>query len=617
MREVKKHTPVNSLKQSQSSSIKVTTAVALTADVLAVSKMKLLPDMTPDQSSDVNVSTGLRDFTCEQYLLSLKRLNKAITHHPKSITPRFVRGLCHEKLCEYELALKDFTVCCELGTEKQQHECALAYFNRGVLNIRLEKFDLAMDCFTAAISLYDMDPDFHSNRALLYRRKGDFQRSQDEYQSVRRLTYQNNNNNSNGGNKSDSTRLSIGKVHSKSPPFNGTDNGINKISDENEAKTIFFGQLHTALICPAKDRTPSQIDILVKETKMMEAFVHFDTDQQKTLWKHLEYKKLSSNVRIFEQGDSSDGYYVIWSGAVSARVLKEGTTHQTNSVTTTTPSRTIQRHSDTTTNVKVNDNVAKAHLAMMDGAEVVVNVMKSGETLGEAVLQGDVRKASCVTEQPTELLCIQKEHFDLIFRAFLERVQEEKMNFLSQLQCFRNLTPDRLNFLANFAREHKFNAGETIIRQDSPADGVYFLKSGLVSVNRRLRFCDSMRNVALTSSSSSSGNQTPKHEQHMSDVNVCVTRLSSGDIFGEASVSRMDGEKKLFPSSVVSETKVVCYRLDKVHIDDSNCGRDGSTIATLISMMAIKCPSNEILYQAHLNKKRNIANRKRIMKSNI
>jgi len=56
---------------------------------------------------------------------------------------------------------------------------------------------------------------------------------------------------------------------------------------------------------------------------MMIAFSHLEPGQLRELWKHFVYKKYTSDVRIFEQGDDADVFYVIYSGSVSARIPKQ------------------------------------------------------------------------------------------------------------------------------------------------------------------------------------------------------------------------------------------------------------------------------------------------------
>lgn len=47
---------------------------------------------------------------------------------------------------------------------------------------------------------------------------------------------------------------------------------------------------------------------------------------------------------------------------------------------------------------------------------------------------------------------------------------------------------------------------------------------------------------------------------------ICVSKLSSGDIFGEATILS-ESELTVFPTSIVSETLSICFRLDKVQLE--------------------------------------------------
>ncbi len=60
--------------------------------------------------------------------------------------------------------------------------------------------------------------------------------------------------------------------------------------------------------------------------------------------------------------------------------------------------------------------------------EITINIMKAGEAI---MLEDGVRKASCVTEEPSEILFLKKEHFHQTFHVFLQKSHDEKVEFLS------------------------------------------------------------------------------------------------------------------------------------------------------------------------------------------
>ena len=203
--------------------------------------------------------------------------------------------------------------------------------------------------------------------------------------------------------------------------------------------------------------------------------------------------------------------------------------------------------------------------------------MTAGETLGEAVLSdGGKRKASCVTEEPTEMLVLKKYHFDLTFKKFLERGHEEKVDFLARVECFASWSRERLSNMANYCRERKYRAGEVVICQGNSADSIFFIKSGLVSILRTLRVDVANRPIIC---------------------DVCVARVCARDVFGETTV--LDSEKMgVFPSSAVCETHTVCFRLDKVQIIDGDW--DKKTLLDLKGI-AVVYPEDSILLQAHVD----------------
>ena len=156
------------------------------------------------------------------------------------------------------------------------------------------------------------------------------------------------------------------------------------------------------------------------------------------------------------------------------------------------------------------------------------------------------------------------------------------------MQCFRSFDKAKIQKMADFIREHEFDADETIIRQQNSSDSMYIIKSGLISILR-----------------------VPESDEQERIDQICLTKLSSGDIFGESTAIEDQGLGGLFPYSAVCETKAVCYRLDKNQID--RCGWDPNT-KRLLYIMAVKYPGDAILVQAFKNRKRSIQIRKKVRK---
>ncbi len=427
-----------------------------------------LRDMNPSQTVDVNISMALTDYSRSMYQAAIHRLTRTLLkHHRNAFIPHFIRGICHYHMNEYDLAKHDFSACCctiKDGSERQEYDRALAFFNRSVVWMKMNDASKAMEDVNKAIEIYPFEKAFFCNRAILYRRRGKFEAAQYDYKAIRRLESEEMKELDNcvvrksaGGKElvlSPTKKKKKGDIHLLPPRrhalannCSGSGSGQSSLGRIRKTligrrtiqgnkspsakrprslldmKTSAYGQVHSALTCQPQRRTRAQLDVLVKESRMMSAFAHLDIKQLTTLWKYLEYQSFPSNTRLFNEGDVAEEYMLVWSGSVSARVRKRNT---------------FMKHSD---------NVASA-LAME--REFTINTMEAGETLDEAImLEGEIRKASCVTEEPSEILVLKKEHFHQTFHIFLQKAHDEKVDFLSSfnfLSGWSSKYHDQLSF---------------------------------------------------------------------------------------------------------------------------------------------------------------------------
>ncbi len=327
----------------------------IVTDILSTDIMSL-PNMSPAQTCDVNISMALTYLSRSMFESAIVRLNESIRRHPYSFLPNFIRGICHYRLSNFLKAKIDFTVCCNCfhkatasttnydRMQRKDYDKALAFFNRSLVWMKMNNTEKAMNDINQAIEIYGKEKLFFSNRALLFRKKGNFEAAQYDYRTMRRMEadektkiemdentiplkrnltqittkVRNNLLNEQGGqNRGIVRRKTIIRRHAltgnKSP-------GSKRARSELDLKTNLYGQVYSALTCPPHKRTKTQLDVLVKESRMMSAFSHLDGVQLKTLWQFLEYRSVPSNTRLFEEGDVAEDYMLLWSGSVSARV---------------------------------------------------------------------------------------------------------------------------------------------------------------------------------------------------------------------------------------------------------------------------------------------------------
>ncbi len=155
------------------------------------------------------------------------------------------------------------------------------------------------------------------------------------------------------------------------------------------------------------------------------------------------------------------------------------------------------------------------------GAPVVLAHLGEGDFFGErALLSGAPRSATVVAEEPSELLVIRAEVLRSLagrhphLAASLRRFCRQRLlaNALAVSPIFRPLgRQDRAAVMARF-RERVVRPGEVVIREGTPADGLYVVLEGVLDV--------SVRGVG---------------------TDRLVGQLREGDLFGETSCLRKSG----------------------------------------------------------------------------
>ncbi len=169
--------------------------------------------------------------------------------------------------------------------------------------------------------------------------------------------------------------------------------------------------------------------------------------------------------------------------------------------------------------------VATGHLLVKKrdekGDQVVLAHLGEGEFFGEmALLSSAPRNATVVAEEPSEVLVIEAEVLRTLAGRFphladsLRHFYRQRLlaNALAVSPLFRPFgRGDRKAVMEKF-RERTVRAGEVIIREGMPADGLYVVLEGSVDVTRRAE-----------------------------GTELLVAKLREGDLFGEMSCLRKTG----------------------------------------------------------------------------
>lgn len=102
-----------------------------------------------------------------------------------------------------------------------------------------------------------------------------------------------------------------------------------------------------------------------------------------------------------------------------------------------------------------------------------------GRGFGElALLKGMVRNASVKCITPTTLLSLSREDFTKLLGNLEEKRLNEKVAFLSHVQCFKNLSKGAMFKLSYYFTLRSIKRGEVVYREGDEAEKVYVILSG-------------------------------------------------------------------------------------------------------------------------------------------
>lgn len=123
------------------------------------------------------------------------------------------------------------------------------------------------------------------------------------------------------------------------------------------------------------------------------------------------------------------------------------------------------------------------------GTKLLVSLHK-GMSFGElAVITKKPRQATVSTQTYTELLCISATDFETIFMAGgVKSVTDPQHNaFLGKVRCLRDWPIESLSQNPQACMFHYFNRGEILVRDSNRSDWIYIVKSGSLSVIKKLK----------------------------------------------------------------------------------------------------------------------------------
>lgn len=121
-----------------------------------------------------NFSLAGRHYQEKKYKEAIAALNKVIQLNPNYVLAYVNRGLMNIKLEKYESAIEDYTKAIQLGVDDSNVSINNIHINRGVAYARLNQYELAIKDYDKAIELEPDDSHALMNRGVAYAKLGKF-----------------------------------------------------------------------------------------------------------------------------------------------------------------------------------------------------------------------------------------------------------------------------------------------------------------------------------------------------------------------------------------------------------------------------------------------------------
>jgi cGMP-dependent protein kinase len=232
-----------------------------------------------------------------------------------------------------------------------------------------------------------------------------------------------------------------------------------------------------------KEKTSEILHFLAQTLKSHFVFSYLDPLQLSEVVSKFKFCQVKKGEFVFKQGDDASLFFILETGKVKVFVgLKE-----------------------------------KALLG-------------SGAFFGElALLYNAPRSASVVAEEDCELWYIDRNTFRESVEKTITKQIEENVKFIAKVPLFRNLTLEQQESIAGSLIPHKFNPNTVIVHEDDPADSLYIIKEGNLSVTKQ-------------------GKE--------------IRKLEQGDTFGEAALLSY-GSVRQMTIKTDTESAVVCLALGR------------------------------------------------------
>jgi tetratricopeptide (TPR) repeat protein len=495
-------------------------------------------DMPFGLTNQATIDQGIREYQKGDYASAVNRFTNALKVDNKNQFALFFRGMALERLRQYKRAMNDFSTFINIYPSKP-----IPYYNRGICHLHLGEDVEAIKDLTSAMDFepsLDNCADFYYSRGLAYRRLGNFVESQKDYMYLQQL-------NERGAAKVNGKngQKAKGKAQKAADDSPGVQFGSTSGS-EPSAEDLFQEAMKTS----AASRTEDQFQILVERSSRIKALKELSTPMLQQLWRKAQYRVVQETPGNSLMTEESSSTQLL--EPHSWFVLVRGTLLIKKTIPDGVPPGGDSKEDDDAEEDLSDANGEKPAQDSPSSTTVSVGSLSQGESFDFQTISAVVGRSNGHNSQskctwalkaaskgmPLELLVLEKECYESIFRTMIDEANADKVRMMVRLGIFAppSFTKQTVQEMMRLSVTASFEAGQLITEQGELADAFYMLLKGSVKVTKTV--------------------QEPGAKQ---PCNVGVTLLTPGDVLGEAAILEF---KKMgrYPSNAICNTSVKCMK---------------------------------------------------------
>ncbi len=278
-----------------------------------------------------------------------------------------------------------------------------------------------------------------------------------------------------------------------------------------------------------EERSDDDVKVIMKWVKQFDSLCHLNKQRLQIVCQKIKHKQLNKGEKLYQEGDTEQVYYMVVSGSL----------------------RTYSR-APTAKGAKKRNSSSIILPKLIDGKEYTTS-----DDFGQEALElnntATTRQETCEAVEPNTVVAMLRGY---TYRESMKNFESQRTNsnrdFLeASVSLVNGWSWQRLLQLAEMLELERYPAGSTIVAQGWPAEKMYFIRKGTVSIMRSIEYTKS--NTWPTSK------HTKESKIHKVKHNVELDKSFKGDYCCEEGVLGFEKRK----CTVVAQTPVELLSLTK------------------------------------------------------